>query len=583
MTELHIDKQQVILPKDFSLTIIEENPVFTKNGKYTYDLELSLDNDQNAKIYKHLNRINNKISIPENRSAYLVVDNEVVLNGTEIILEITDRAVKIQLVSGESELNFLKGGNKKINELELGDIDISNLEFINYAPLLSNTLGRIINGTRVAMPTDNHYEYKSFPSLPQPYFWNIINRILESLGYSVSSNVFRSDNLKYLYIVNGIQTKKYKRILPDWTVNDFFTEVENLFNVIFLVNEYNRTVSVVFKNNFYQNREQINIKEILDEHVQEVEVENSSENIGYDLPGSINYMPYPDFYYAPNYFEYQNLDKTILENTTIIQLNNYNAIKTYINANDKSELKDKLFLSISTETYYICYKGKTSGGSDSYFPKKVNIFKPIINNGKSPNIDIKLKITPAQMTPTLIQVRDRINLPINPKWNGLAQMPIIETSDFSNYEDQEDNAMDIQEFIEEGESGIEGGIALGISLAFFDGNKTMKEFSGTLGFQCEYPMAWIDFLTEIYSNVDGDYFMSNGTSLRLDYLLSQNSQSIQTDTTRPYHFKFIYKKKIDAKSIFIFNNKKFVCKDFKRTIDAKSNQDIIEGIFYAVD
>ena len=66
-------------------------------------------------------------------------------------------------------------------------------------------------------------------------------------------------------------------------------------------------------------------------------------------------------------------------------------------------------------------------------------------------------------------------------------------------------------------------------------------------------------------------------------ILSPNRQSIKTDTTRSYRFRFIYKKRIDAKSIFIFNNKKFVCKEFKRIVDAKGNQDIIEGVFYAVD
>ena len=50
MTELFIDRQPVILPEDFSLEVIQENPFFTKNGKYTYELKLSLQNEQNAKL-----------------------------------------------------------------------------------------------------------------------------------------------------------------------------------------------------------------------------------------------------------------------------------------------------------------------------------------------------------------------------------------------------------------------------------------------------------------------------------------------------------------------------------------------------
>lgn len=80
MTELYIDRQLVVLPETFSITIIEENPSFTKNGSYTYDISLSLLDSINAKIYKHLNRLNRKGDIPKNRSAYLVVDNEPVLD-----------------------------------------------------------------------------------------------------------------------------------------------------------------------------------------------------------------------------------------------------------------------------------------------------------------------------------------------------------------------------------------------------------------------------------------------------------------------------------------------------------------------
>ncbi|MFG5858101.1 hypothetical protein LDB17_07885, partial [Dysgonomonas sp. Shenzhen-Wh21] len=37
MIRLLINGQEVALPDDFSSTLYEENPVFTKNEKYTYD------------------------------------------------------------------------------------------------------------------------------------------------------------------------------------------------------------------------------------------------------------------------------------------------------------------------------------------------------------------------------------------------------------------------------------------------------------------------------------------------------------------------------------------------------------------
>ena len=58
MTELYIDGTSVVLPADFSTSVKRENPFFTKNGEYTYDITLQLSNSINADLYEHLNRLN---------------------------------------------------------------------------------------------------------------------------------------------------------------------------------------------------------------------------------------------------------------------------------------------------------------------------------------------------------------------------------------------------------------------------------------------------------------------------------------------------------------------------------------------
>lgn len=55
MTELYIDGTSVVLPADFSTSVKRENPFFTKNGEYTYDITLQLSNSINADLYEHLN------------------------------------------------------------------------------------------------------------------------------------------------------------------------------------------------------------------------------------------------------------------------------------------------------------------------------------------------------------------------------------------------------------------------------------------------------------------------------------------------------------------------------------------------
>ena len=120
MIELLIDGMPVVLPEDFDLTMIEENVYLTKKGEYSLDLTLSLDNPTNARIYKHIHRPNSNTTIKD-RKAILIADNRVYINGVEAITEYTNRSVTIQLLSGNSELNFL-GSDKKVRELDLGSM-----------------------------------------------------------------------------------------------------------------------------------------------------------------------------------------------------------------------------------------------------------------------------------------------------------------------------------------------------------------------------------------------------------------------------------------------------------------------------
>ena len=94
MTNLYIDGIAVVLPSEFSITVKQENAFFTKNGEYTYDIELSLLVPENAKLYGFLNRLNITDRPAHKRKAVLVADNRVYLNGTEIITGWTDERDK---------------------------------------------------------------------------------------------------------------------------------------------------------------------------------------------------------------------------------------------------------------------------------------------------------------------------------------------------------------------------------------------------------------------------------------------------------------------------------------------------------
>ena len=116
MLKLIIDRQEVVTPADFSAEYHITNPYFTREGEHTYDIDIDITNPVNAKVYGHINR-HDVASWPKNRSALIVTEQGTVMRGTEVILEMERNTVKIQLVGGTSELNYLSGKNMMLQDL----------------------------------------------------------------------------------------------------------------------------------------------------------------------------------------------------------------------------------------------------------------------------------------------------------------------------------------------------------------------------------------------------------------------------------------------------------------------------------
>jgi hypothetical protein len=592
MVELYIDRAPAVLPQNFSFELTRENPFFSKNGARTLDISLSLLEPENAKIYRHLNRINNRAIIPLDRSALLIVDNEVLLAGTEIIIEISEEEVKLQLVSGESELNFLSS-DKKINELDMGKYPDDAHAFVPF--FSRNTESVKYNVPHAEDDPDLNAAFNNCPSIyerprdqqpelflssfissrpPCVPLYVIVNKIVEHFKYSVVSSVLQSTDFQYLYVLNGAFTAQYSKMLPDWTVSEFFGEIEKLFNVIILVDEYSKEVEIRFRKDHYSSAPILFIDEFMDAYSQKIDAENRADysvaNIGYDT-GS-----------ADEYFKYQNMDPEIPAHCETVHFDSFNAIVSYFDtATDKDSLKNRIFVSDDSGTQYICYLGEKLEKED-YYPRKVNAFEPVRNNEDSPDIDIKFRIKPAAMKIIDLPVHAEGDDPrLDPLYFLRTQMPVIDTLPFNPSAN-----IDIQSILE-GETSIEKQEVSDIFICFYQGSRTIfepdMEYAESYR-KIDYPVPFVDFLYEY--NILGERKISDGNlSLRLNDpngLKALYDQSIAIDTTREYTFRFIAGKKPDAQSLFMFGNKKFECRELKFTVNSKGLDSLIEGVFYPV-
>lgn len=330
-TQLIIDGVEVVLPQGFATTVKRENSFFTKNGEYTYDCSLSLDNDTNRRLYGFLQRLNKTEAVRTKRSAVIIADGKVYCRGTEVITGWTDEEVSVQVVSGNSELNYFIGDSLKIEFLDMGEIQGDIITPFTQANIGSNPtypdvdycLPTIFNKTAdefynvyvsrglygEAMPkiveytgdpisrSDGSGKVDNLPVRqelrPQPFLCALIRRLMSALGYTINENQLENTIFRRLFIVNMTATKKYAEMLRGWTVKNFLEEVEKLCNICFVVDNVNREVNIYQKSSYYASCRVVPLQNVVDEYTMEVQEdadeEWSASDIAYELPDEGDY------------------------------------------------------------------------------------------------------------------------------------------------------------------------------------------------------------------------------------------------------------------------------------------------------
>lgn len=626
MTELFINGQMVVLPYNFSTTIIDENPFFTKNGKYSLDIEIPLKGvPENKKIYKHLDRFNTVNDIPKDRSAILIVDNEVVLNGTEDILEYSNEKVKIQILSGNSDLNFLIGGDRLLRDLDLGkaepfvhkdmsfaaERDIARQVFhslklpyperdwhlLPYHAGIDDFENQIHGNRYIIHPfdpdgllppelasygdKDAYYIPKFSGQVPQPYFCFIIKQVLESksIGYTLTYNAIAEHAiLKNAYIVHGIQTMEFAKMLPFWTVNDFLSKIELQFDCTFVVNSDDRSVRLLFN---YENNIGVSGQKTKDiEALDDFKVEHDADNKLLVQTSNVAYALDTDDYYA-----FMNMDRRIMEyadaNERIIP---YNTLPEMVDM-VKDSADEYRFEKIYTDGYdqFIAFRtGETLGGQPEVIPRRVNSFVPLMNNPASAEIDQEFDIIPASMVHAWYsggtQPRYYFQFPKAGNFDPLFGY------NGESIPAEDESVFDIQSIVEGDISLDEDTSYTKMRLAIYKG---LSELDLTVpdAKKSRYPIAFVESLAEYFEETGIiRYFGPIGSD---PFRLSNMNRDIfsktdKTDTTNTYSVHFLNKGKIDLTSRFVIKNKAFRCVKIERTVTSKGFNRVANGYFYPV-
>lgn len=596
MTRLFIEGKEVALPSDLVLDFYSQNPFFTKNGDYTFDMDIDLAHPNNRLIYQSINRLD-VTKRPTNRSAVLMCGPMEIIRGTEVILSIEDNVAKIQIVGGNSELNYLSGGEQTLRQLDLGNVTVSSSEQNNLnrvypnvnhvcCPVLSERGTYDISGftdkndvlyNELEWDTRNGYVYKENTQMvTQPFLLYCIDRVVAALGYTIVENILLNDDLACrLIVVNGIKSSQLNRILPKWKVDEFLTEIEKFFNVIFFVDQTNKEVRILRVYDYYTNTpiQEIDDEDLIDygekKYDQEESLYITYNNINYNLPSS-------------KWYRYQYLSNDIKEKCEQKNITS-GEIESIVITNEPYTLWNVTDFGVKIVQSQL----QETNGTFVWW-EIADMLGPVVDDNS--DNECELKIIPAEIFANNIWT-ESADFGGTKYYTGWLTHAVPVIANVKEAETQKFLYQEIENGVQEEESDdshIFISIYLGLKPYLYSAIDDVEQ-PGVESILIPHAIA---FPYIIHKNrlSGGSKITKYNTNLTLSIKPDVGSgtwsryyaSNIQVDTKTEYVFQFRSDRIYDSKSIFLIRNKKYYCKELHYTINAEGLEKIVEGTFYLI-
>ncbi|MGL4852908.1 MAG: hypothetical protein ACRC3Z_09750 [Phocaeicola sp.] len=587
MTELYINNQAAVLSDDFNIELIFENPYFTKSSNYSLDIELPMP--ANLGIFGTLSRQEVKkesITYP----AILYNKGVALINGSVLILNVEEKSVKVQLMSGNAEFNFFSSEDY-VDELDLGIVEQYYVDgaYYTYANADKTKMFPSVDGADglylpVRVSEEDFYsrynlyrwaleQFRVLAGHPvlensvQPYLTAAMRRLCEAYGYDVKYNFLLTTWLKHIYVVNGNrENRKVAKALPHWTVSEFIDEIEKVLGVIFLVDQSDKSVSFVDSNSYFD--EQIHeLADVMDDYAVDVSDDKEEKdvtmgNVKYDLPSNSD-------------GGYDRLAVNILENAVKREYNSYDAL---VSAWQSMSTEDKnASLYIYDGRYFMNYK---KDADTAHVLRNVNLYGDLIREPDSDEYS-SLKIVPAKINIEEFTVyRYTTNMS---EEVGKVLLNVPYANDSMTYKDS-GTKINIQNVIEGDEEIYEKPVKSIMEIALYTGalKSVQLEDSDT---KLEFPIPFADYS----QTVDGQQSEHEKYSLCLSDQVTECSIgkriSDMTHINSNVEYTYYFKANVipPVNKVFLIKNQRYLAKMFKVTLTNKKVDRIIEGVFYRLD
>ena len=585
MIELLINNKRVMLDKTFNFKLMVDNPYFTRSGSYTRDIKIPMSSMVNRRIFGNISRSDvRKQNI--DFEVKLNIGNLLNLEGKAIIRNITEQDITIQCLFENSAFNFSnKAGNRYIDELAYQEMefrwqgDFSPLtedeieEYLGaypyrdwvWTPVYNESAEEVYNHARISTKTGGlYYNPYSRSNPPLPYLAYVYERVLRNNGYynigTPLQEIFGS-----LFIVNANVTKNMNDILPHWTVNEFFTHIENFFGVVLVVE--NRTVRMVSADKFYEDIAKKTPLKAISKYVTEISQDEDEQDISV---ANIRY----------------DLVESQLEPNREIKLDDFSGhIKSYSSYSNMVQELNAEFATNKAGIELWLYKAEgryylADIEGNKYKLTEVNRYTPLVRDAENENF-FELKIVPAAMG--LFEVPAFGNNTSSPEWTTQCLMPISQGDIFVRGESNS-KTVTARDILQNGKpkSFKKDVIEVAFNNMTHD-SKNLEKIKGKDGKLFAYPTSFCD---QTDGMPDFEFKKKFNRSLRLNGAGSQEqfyNRNLNIDKAIEYKFDFLAKDIKSIRDVFLIENNRYVAKTIEITITQEGINPLQRGVFYLLE
>lgn len=238
MVELYINNQACTI-KDLKIELNITNPFLSDKNSHTLDITLPLTNENNARIFKFLNRFDKPIKNSESYYGVIRNDGVVIFDGDVSILEVDDESIKIQIVKKEKYFRFKDSddtrsfGSARLDLQKFGYIQDDDAGFLATMTSYQDYFVQPAYEGDPAVPLLNNLLGIGGPvrKSSQPKIYSLLKRILQYYLIRIEESFLDGNqDIDKIVIISNKEGDLWSDHLPAWTVAKFFTEFEKLFN-----------------------------------------------------------------------------------------------------------------------------------------------------------------------------------------------------------------------------------------------------------------------------------------------------------------------------------------------------------------